>query len=64
LYFAINGFGQIGGSLLSVCLRDNQFMNMINIVAINDLTGLKNIAHLLKFDSTFGRFKGDKFRLI
>ena len=32
---------------------------MINIVAINDLTDLKNIAHLLKFDSTFGRFHGE-----
>jgi glyceraldehyde 3-phosphate dehydrogenase len=34
-------------------------MNMIYIVAINDLTDLKNIAHLLKFDSTFGRFEGE-----
>jgi glyceraldehyde 3-phosphate dehydrogenase len=34
-------------------------MNMIYIVAINDLTDLKNIAHLLKFDSTFGRFDGE-----
>jgi glyceraldehyde 3-phosphate dehydrogenase len=32
---------------------------MIYIVAINDLTDLKNIAHLLKFDSTFGRFDGE-----
>ena len=40
-------------------LRDKEFMEMINIVAINDLTDLKNIAHLLKFDSTFGRFDGE-----
>jgi glyceraldehyde 3-phosphate dehydrogenase len=34
-------------------------MDMINIAAINDLTDLKNIVHLLKFDSTFGRFDGE-----
>jgi glyceraldehyde 3-phosphate dehydrogenase len=61
LNLAINGFGRIGRSFLRVCLKDKEFMNMINIVAINDLTDLKNIAHLLKFDSTFGRFDGDKY---
>jgi glyceraldehyde 3-phosphate dehydrogenase len=59
LNLAINGFGRIGRSFLRVCLKDKEFMNMINIVAINDLTDLKNIAHLLKFDSTFGRFDGE-----
>jgi glyceraldehyde 3-phosphate dehydrogenase len=59
LNLAINGFGRIGRSFLRVCLKDNEFMNMINIVAINDLTDLKNISHLLKFDSTFGRFEGE-----
>jgi glyceraldehyde 3-phosphate dehydrogenase len=34
-------------------------MDKINIVAINDLTDLKSIVHLLKFDSTFGRFDGE-----
>ena len=58
LNLAINGFGRIGRSFLRVCFKDKEFMNMINIVAINDLTDLKNIAHLLKFDSTFGRFDG------
>jgi glyceraldehyde 3-phosphate dehydrogenase len=55
LNIAINGFGRIGRSFLSVCLKDKEFMNIINIVAINDLTDLKSIVHLLKFDSTFGR---------
>ena len=50
LNLAINGFGRIGRSFLRVSLRDKEFMEMINIVAINDLTELKNIAHLLKFD--------------
>ena len=59
LNLAINGFGRIGRSFLRVCLKDKEFMDMINIVAINDLTDLKNIAHLLKFDSTFGRFDGE-----
>ena len=59
LNLAINGFGRIGRSFLRVCLKDKEFMNMIKIVAINDLTDLKNIAHLLKFDSTFGRFDGE-----
>jgi glyceraldehyde 3-phosphate dehydrogenase len=34
-------------------------MDKINIVAINDLTDLKSIVNLLKFDSTFGRFDGE-----
>jgi glyceraldehyde 3-phosphate dehydrogenase len=59
LNLAINGFGRIGRSFLHVSLKDKEFMDMINIVAINDLTDLKNIAHLLKFDSTFGRFDGE-----
>jgi glyceraldehyde 3-phosphate dehydrogenase len=59
LNLAINGFGRIGRSFLRVCLKDKEFMNIINIVAINDLTDLKSIVHLLKFDSTFGRFDGD-----
>jgi len=59
LNLAINGFGRIGRSFLRVSLRDKEFMNMINIVAINDLTDLKNIAHLLKYDSTFGKFDGN-----
>ncbi|MFB5600216.1 MAG: type I glyceraldehyde-3-phosphate dehydrogenase [Nitrososphaeraceae archaeon] len=59
LNLAINGFGRIGRSFLRVCLRDKEFMDKINIVAINDLTDLKNIAHLFKFDSTFGRFDGE-----
>ena len=59
LNLAINGFGRIGRSFLRVCLKDKEFMDIINIVAINDLTDLKNIVHLLKFDSTFGRFDGE-----
>ncbi|HET7642775.1 MAG TPA: type I glyceraldehyde-3-phosphate dehydrogenase [Nitrososphaeraceae archaeon] len=59
LNLAINGFGRIGRTFLRICLRDKDFIEKINIVAINDLTDLKSILHLLKFDSTFGRFDGE-----
>ncbi len=52
---AINGFGRIGRVSLRVMLeRDN-----IEVVAINDLTDSKTLAHLLKYDSVHGVIKGD-----
>jgi glyceraldehyde 3-phosphate dehydrogenase len=52
---AINGFGRIGRLVFrSACHNKN-----INIVAINDLVPADNLAYLLKYDSTHGRFKGD-----
>jgi glyceraldehyde 3-phosphate dehydrogenase len=51
---AINGFGRIGRNVLKIALeRDN-----IEIVGINDLTSTKTLAHLLKYDSTQGKFNG------
>ena len=52
---AINGFGRIG-RLAFKCLikRDN-----VEVVAINDLTNVATLAHLLKYDSVHGRFDGD-----
>jgi glyceraldehyde 3-phosphate dehydrogenase len=51
---AINGFGRIGRNVLKIALeRDN-----IEIVGINDLTNTKTLAHLLKYDSTQGKFNG------
>jgi glyceraldehyde 3-phosphate dehydrogenase len=51
---AINGFGRIGRNVLKLALeRPN-----IEIVGINDLTNTKTLAHLLKYDSTQGRFPG------
>ena len=52
---AINGFGRIGRVTLRVMLEQKDF----NIVAINDLTDAKTLAHLFKYDSVHGRFKGD-----
>lgn len=51
---AINGFGRIGRNVYKIALeRDN-----IEIVGINDLTDTKTLAHLLKYDSTQGKFNG------
>jgi len=50
---AINGFGRIGRSVFKVAFeRDG-----IDIVAINDITDPKTLAHLLKYDSNYGVLK-------
>ena len=51
---AINGFGRIG----RLTLRNLLSKRDIEIVAINDLTDNKTLAHLLKYDSAQGKFKG------
>ena len=51
----INGFGRIGRMVFKIMLERGGH----DIVAINDLTDAKTLAHLLKYDSTHGRFKGD-----
>ena len=55
---AINGFGRIGRCFLRAAMGDKDFGNIANIVAINDLTDAKTLAHLFKYDSTFGKFHG------
>jgi glyceraldehyde 3-phosphate dehydrogenase len=52
---AINGFGRIGRNVFRASLGNKD----IEIVAINDLTDAKTLAHLLKYDSVFGRFEAD-----
>lgn len=52
---AINGFGRIG----RLVFRQIYNMEGIDVVAINDLTSPKVLAHLLKYDSAQGGFKGD-----
>ena len=52
---AINGFGRIG----RLVLRQIYNMEGIDVVAINDLTSPKVLAHLLKYDSAQGRFDGE-----
>jgi len=51
---AINGFGRIGRVFLRVSIDRPNF----DIVAINDLTDSKTLAHLLKYDSVHGKFQG------
>lgn len=52
---AINGFGRIGRSIVRSLYESGQ-ANNFNIVAINDLAPATGIAHLLKYDTTHGRF--------
>lgn len=52
---AINGFGRIG----RLVYRQIYKMDGIDVVAINDLTSPKVLAHLLKYDSAQGRFDAD-----
>jgi glyceraldehyde 3-phosphate dehydrogenase len=58
LNLAINGFGRIGRSFLRATLEEKGFLQRFNIVAINDATDPKTLAHLFKYDSTFGKFEG------
>jgi glyceraldehyde 3-phosphate dehydrogenase len=52
----INGFGRIGRQVTRVILE--KYKNEIDLVAFNDLGDLKTMAHLFKYDSTYGRFPG------
>jgi len=55
---AINGFGRIGRNVLRAVMTDSKYSD-IDVVSINDLTDAKTLAHLFKYDSVFGIFKGD-----
>jgi glyceraldehyde 3-phosphate dehydrogenase len=52
----INGFGRIGRQVLKA-IRDN-YPDQLEVVAFNDIGDLKTMAHLLKYDSNYGRFNG------
>ncbi len=54
----INGFGRIGRNVLRQ-LNSTRKGAPIQVVAINDLTDAKTLAHLLKYDSVHGKFPGD-----
>jgi glyceraldehyde 3-phosphate dehydrogenase len=49
---AINGFGRIGRPSFKIAFVNEN----MEVVAINDLTDIKTAAHLLKYDSSFGRY--------
>ncbi|MBP7462210.1 MAG: type I glyceraldehyde-3-phosphate dehydrogenase [Candidatus Delongbacteria bacterium] len=52
---AINGFGRIGRLVFKAAYKKSNF----EIVAINDLTDAKTLAHLLKYDSVHGKLQAD-----
>ncbi len=56
---AINGFGRIGRNTLRSAVKSGKFGGEFDLVAINDLTDAKTLAHLLKYDSVYGKFGGE-----
>ncbi|NPA75882.1 MAG: type I glyceraldehyde-3-phosphate dehydrogenase [Euryarchaeota archaeon] len=50
---AINGFGRIGRLVFRIGHRE------LDIVAINDITDARTLAHLLKYDTNYGKFDGE-----
>ncbi len=50
---AINGFGRIGRNAFKIAFERSD----LDIVAINDLTDTKTLAHLLKYDTNYGRYE-------
>lgn len=55
---AINGYGRIGRGVVRA-IYEGPHRNNIEIVAINDLSGIETSAHLTRYDSTHGRFNFD-----
>lgn len=55
---AINGYGRIGRCILRSIFEYHRQKDF-EIVAINDVSGIKNTAHLTRYDSTHGRFQYD-----
>jgi glyceraldehyde 3-phosphate dehydrogenase len=53
---AINGFGRVGRSVMRAAHEQGAD---IEVVAVNDLVAAPTLAHLLKYDSVYGRFPGD-----
>lgn len=55
----INGFGRIGRNFFRASLRDSEFQNNFEIVAVNDVTDSRTLAHLLKYDSVLRRLDAE-----
>ncbi len=55
LKIGINGFGRIGRNIFRILQNHSD----VEVIGINDLTDAKTLAHLLKYDSVMGRFKGE-----
>jgi glyceraldehyde 3-phosphate dehydrogenase len=55
---AINGFGRVGRQTFKVIMENPDKYRELEVVAINDITDVQTNAHLLKYDSTYGKFQG------
>lgn len=53
----INGFGRIGRQVFKAVYED--FSDELEVVAVNDIGDVSTMAHLLKYDSNYGRFPGE-----
>lgn len=54
----INGFGRIGRQVFKA-IDEGGFSDLFEVVAVNDLTSPESLAHLLTYDSTYGRYDAD-----
>lgn len=52
----INGFGRIGRNVFKALVKN--YEGQLEVVGINDLTDAATLAHLLKYDSLYGKFEG------
>jgi glyceraldehyde 3-phosphate dehydrogenase len=55
----INGFGRIGRLVFRALVEQGLLGKEVDVVAVNDLVPADNLAYLLKYDSTQGRFRGE-----
>src|SRR6516225_2032720 len=55
----INGFGRIGRLVFRALVEQGLLGKSLDVVAVNDLVPADNLAYLLKYDSTQGRFQGE-----
>jgi len=55
----INGFGRIGRLVFRAIVEQGLLGKQVDVVAVNDLVPADNLAYLLKYDSTQGRFQGE-----
>lgn len=56
---AINGFGRIGRLVFRAMAEQGLLDSEVEVVAVGDIVPADNLAYLLKFDSTQGRFQGE-----
>src|SRR5246127_2546 len=55
----INGFGRIGRLVFRALVEQGLLGSEVDVVALNDIVPADNLAYLLKYDSTQGRFRGE-----